>query len=106
MVRVLKFGGTSIAKMERVLSIVDEAGPCVLVVSALGKATNYAASASGTLMACLFRPYAKRYGVQEMVDLALDSAERGGKLPSSDYIEDVWSTARRPLRTFCRQPSS
>ena len=88
MVRVLKFGGTSMAKMERVLSIVDEAGPCVLVVSALGKATNMLRKRDFDGLRRLFRPYAKRYGVQEMVDLALDSAERGGKLPSSDYIED------------------
>ena len=88
MVRVLKFGGTSIAKMERVLSIVDEAGPCVLVVSALGKATDMLKKRDFEGLRRLFRPYAKRYGVQETVDLALDSAERGGRLPSSDQKED------------------
>jgi aspartate kinase len=88
MVRVLKFGGTSMANMERVLSVVDGAGPCVLVVSALGKATDMLRDRDFEGLRRLFCPYATRYRVQETVDLCLDSAERGGRMPSSDHVED------------------
>ena len=87
--RVLKFGGTSMARMARVLDIVRDAGPCVLVVSALGASTEMLRQRDFEGLRRLYAPYAKEYGVEEAVETAIDNAERGcAAVPGSRRLDD------------------